>query len=125
VEDHVILPGFVPDDELPALYAAADVFAFPSLLEGFGLPPVEAMACGAPVAASRAGPMPEVLGAAARYFDPSDTGDMASTLVELLESEERRAACREAGYERAARYSWEHTANATLEVYEATARAPG
>ena len=118
VEDALKAVGFVADEELPAYYGTADAFVFPSLVEGFGLPPLEAMACGAPVAASNASPMPEVLGDAPAYFDPYDAADMASTILRLLEDREHRALHRQRGFARAAAFSWDRTARATLEIYE-------
>ncbi len=116
--DAVILPGFVPDEDLPALYAGATVFALPSLYEGFGLPMLEAMACGTPVVASRAGALPEVGGDAALYVDPTDVEALAGTLARCLKDADLRAAMREAGLRRAAQFTWERTARETAAVYE-------
>ncbi|MEJ2745770.1 MAG: glycosyltransferase family 1 protein [bacterium] len=109
--------GYIPAEELPLYYNAADVFIFPSLYEGYGLPPLEAMACGTPVLASRAGSLPEVLGDAATYFEPTDPEEMAHRLVELVGSESEKARLREKGIAQAAGYSWESCARATLELY--------
>jgi glycosyltransferase involved in cell wall biosynthesis len=107
--------GYTRDEELPALYAAASVFAYPSLYEGFGIPPVEAMACGTPVVASTAGALPEVLGDAALLVDPHD----ASALTEALEAAARdNGTLRRRGIERAALYSWPKAAAETWQVYE-------
>jgi glycosyltransferase involved in cell wall biosynthesis len=84
LQDRVILTGFVPDDELVYLYSRAYALVQPSLLEGFGLPAVEAMACGVPVIASRAGSLPEVVGPAGVYFDPTNVSSMASTIGDFL-----------------------------------------
>ncbi len=116
--DDVILTGFVEDRELPLYYNAAEVFAFPSLAEGFGLPPLEAMACGTPVASSHAGPMPEILGAAADYFNPRSTKDVAEMLLKLLASAPRRERFRTRGLAQAKKYSWTTTAAETLASYE-------
>jgi glycosyltransferase involved in cell wall biosynthesis len=110
--------GYVPDTELPALYAAARVFAYPSLYEGFGIPPLEAMACGTPVVASTAGALPEVLGDAALLVDPTDEHALAEALCAAAED---RGTLRRRGLERAARYSWPRAAAETWEVYEAAA----
>src|SRR5262249_58867790 len=83
LEDRVILTGFVPDDDLVFLYGRAYALVQPSLLEGFGLPAVEAMACGTPLVSSRAGSLPEVIGEAGVYFDPTDIGSIAAALPRL------------------------------------------
>lgn len=110
--------GYVPADDLPLFYNAADVFIFPSLYEGYGLPPLEAMACGTPVLASQAGSLPEVLGDAAVYFDPADPEEMAHRLAELVGSGVEKARLREKGIAQAAGYSWESCARATLALYD-------
>jgi len=117
VRDSVILPGFVPDELLPALYAGATLFVLPSLYEGFGLPVLEAMACGVPVVASRAGALPEVGGEAAHYFDPTNVENMTQTIIDCLQDTQLRAAMREAGLRQAARFSWRRTARETAQVY--------
>ncbi len=109
--------GYVSDEELRALYSACLAFVYPSLYEGFGLPPLEAMACGAPVVASRASAVAEVTGGAARLFDPSNTEELTCLLLELLDDEAARRALSEAGLRRARDFSWEKTARATLDVY--------
>lgn len=106
--------GYVPDDELPALYAAASVFAYPSLYEGFGIPPLEAMACGTPVVASTAGALPEVLGDAALLVDPTDEAALADA---LLAAAEDRGTLRRRGLQRAAGFTWERAARETWQVY--------
>lgn len=120
--DDVILTDFVEDAELPLYYNAAEVFAFPSLAEGFGLPPLEAMACGTPVASSNAGPMPEILGEAADYFNPRSTRDVAETLLKLLADPRRRDRFRRRGLAQVKQYSWATTAAETLASYEAALR---
>jgi glycosyltransferase involved in cell wall biosynthesis len=110
--------GYVSDADLPALYAAASVFAYPSLYEGFGIPPLEAMACGTPVVASTAGALPEVLGDAALLVDPYDEGALAEALRAAVDD---RGTLRRRGIERAARYSWQRAAAETWRVYEAAA----
>ena len=114
----VIMPGFVPDADLAALYAGATVFALPSLYEGFGLPVLEAMACGAPVLTSRAGALPEVGGDAAMYVDPEDVDAIAAGLEQYLRDRDLRAEMRKRGFEQAAKFSWEKTARETARVYE-------
>ncbi len=105
VRGDVVLTGRVPDEDLPALYAAADLFVFPSRYEGFGLPVLEAMACGTPVLTSRAGALPEVAGAAGSYVDPDDDRGLADRMCELVADGDRQAAFRAAGLAQAARFS--------------------
>jgi glycosyltransferase involved in cell wall biosynthesis len=111
--------GYVPDAELPALYAAARVFAYPSLYEGFGIPPLEAMASGTPVVASTAGALPEVLGDAALLVNPYDENALAEALQAAAED---GGQLRRRGLERAARYTWPKAASETWHIYEAAAR---
>jgi glycosyltransferase involved in cell wall biosynthesis len=117
IADRIRFLGWVSDEDLEGLYAAATCFAFPSLAEGFGLPVLEAMQRGVPVACSTAGPLPEIAGDAARYFDPLDVADMALALSDLLRSERLREELAGAGRERAHSFTWEQTARETLESY--------
>ncbi len=123
--DSAMRLGHVALDELVALYSAATVFAYPSLAEGFGLPVVEAMACGAPVLTSNVSSLPEVAGDAAHLVDPVDTDAIRDALRHLLEDPERRSDLRQRGFERAATFSWERTARETLELYRKLAAAGG
>jgi glycosyltransferase involved in cell wall biosynthesis len=109
--------GYVPRAELAALYGAATVVAYVSRYEGFGLPPLEAMACGAPVVASRVASLDEVLGDAAEVVPVGDLDALAQALVDLLNDDDRRAALGQAGRWRAARFRWSDTAAATADVY--------
>ena len=118
----VVLTGYLGDEDLRALYASCRAFVYPSLYEGFGLPPLEAMSCGAPVVAGRCGAVAEVAGGAARLFDPARKDELARALVELLGDEGARRRLSEAGLRRAAEFSWERTARLTLEVYEEARR---
>lgn len=109
--------GYVADADLPLLYAGAGAFAFPSLYEGFGLPPLEAMACGVPVLTSSASALPEVVGSAALCVDPQDVADIRAGLLRLLTDEAFRRRARQAGPERAARFTWKGCAEQTASVY--------
>ena len=108
---------YVPDGDLPTLYSLARVLAFPSLHEGFGLPILEAMACGTPVLTSDRSAMAEIGGGAALLVDPLSVGALADGLSTLLRDETMRAACREAGLSRAAAFSWRTVAERTRSVY--------
>lgn len=118
----VIRPGFVDDRQLRALYHGAAVFVFPSLWEGFGLPPLEAMACGAPVVASDRSAIPEVLGDAYVGVPPEDPAALAQALRGLLSSDARRAELRVRGQRIAAGFSWRRAAERTMEVYRRVLR---
>lgn len=109
--------GFVPERTLAALYRLASVFAFPSLYEGFGLPPLEAMACGTPVVTSRLSSLPEVVGDAALLVDPYSENEIADGLERVLGDATLAADLRARGRERAARFSWERSARAIHEGY--------
>lgn len=111
----VILPDFVSDDDLPALYAGATLFVYPSLYEGFGLPVAEAMACGAPVVSSNASSLPEVGGDAVLYFDPRDVDAMAETIRRALSDESLGNDLRARGLAQAKKFSWEKAARQLLE----------
>ena len=122
----VVLAGYLRDRDLRALYSSCLLFVYPSLYEGFGLPPLEAMSCGAPVVAGRAPAVAEVAGGAARLVDTDRPGEFARALIELLEDDAARRALAAAGLRRAAEFSWERTARHTLEVYaEALRRKTG
>lgn len=118
LEDEVIATGYVADSDLPTIYSGADVFVYPSLYEGFGLPPVEAMACGAPVITSNTSALPEVVGDAAVTVSPTSTGEIAAALERVLGDERLRRDLRARGEERAATFTWRETARRTLRVYD-------
>jgi glycosyltransferase involved in cell wall biosynthesis len=105
VQDRVKFLGYVPDEDLATLYQGAKAFIFPSLYEGFGIPLLEAMACGCPIAASNTSSIPEVCGSAAVYFDPHNIDDMAKTISNLLTSESLQSKCRRLGLERVKSFS--------------------
>jgi glycosyltransferase involved in cell wall biosynthesis len=109
--------GFLPDDELPAWYRAAEAFVYPSLFEGFGLPPIEAMACGCPVISSTRGSLGEVVGDAAVIVDPEDVNSLRRAMSAVAADESAREQLREAGLKRAQCFNWEKTAAATINVY--------
>lgn len=111
--------GYVPRSDLAPLYGAATIVAYPSLYEGFGLPPIEAMACGAVVLASRTASLPEVLGEAAAFAPARDVAGLAAALRDLLADRERRAHLATAAITHTRRYSWTATATATADVYRA------
>ena len=116
IEERVFFLDYVPSEELPALYAGAEAFILSSLYEGFGLPVLEAMACGTPVIASRVGALPEVAAAAAVLIDPHDVQGMASAMAAVLGDPTMREAMRQKGLEQAQRFSWERTALLTLDI---------
>jgi len=122
---HIHVLGFVPSGALPDLYRAADVFVYPSLYEGFGMPPIEAMACGCPVISSARGGLEEVLRDAAAIVDPEDTHSVARALRALASDHVLRDRLRAAGLAQAARFDWSRTAAETLKVYERAANRTG
>ena len=115
--------GFVSDGDLLQLYNACDLFVFPSFYEGFGLPALEAMACGRAVACSSTTALPEVVDGAAILFDPYALDEMARAMADLLLDAELRARMERLGLQRAAHFSWQSTAQRTLEVFHEVARA--
>ena len=118
VRDRVIFPGWVADEDLPAVYSGAAALAFPSEFEGFGLPVLEAMACGAPVVCSNTSSLPEIAGDAALLVDPLDTDAITAALRRVLSEPELSATLRTRGHAQAAKFSWERAAQETVAVYE-------
>ncbi len=113
--------GYVPEEDLPALYSGAMCFVYPSYFEGFGLPVLEAMQCGAPVIAGNQTSLPEVAGDAALFFDPFDTGALGEAIARVLDHPDYRADLRVRGLKRAAEFSWIATARLTMKAYERAA----
>jgi glycosyltransferase involved in cell wall biosynthesis len=125
VADRVHFPGFVDDADLLHFYGACDLFVFPSFYEGFGLPILEAMACGRAVACSNLTAMPEVADGAGILFDPHSSDEIARAITDVLIDPELRARLERLGTQRAAHFSWEQAARRTLDVYYDVAGAPG
>jgi glycosyltransferase involved in cell wall biosynthesis len=121
LKERVRLLKHVPDRHLAALYTAAGVLALPSFYEGFGLPALEAMACGTPVVVARRGALPEVVGDAGLLVDPDDSDDIAAAVEQVLLHQETRSQLRKLGLRRASQFTWEYTAAKTLQVYRSLA----
>lgn len=115
--NRIVFPGYVPREDLPALYSAAEVFVFPSFYEGFGLPAIEACACATPVVASDTSSLPEILAEAAQLVSPSDSDGMAEAVEKMLADESCRDELSRRGVGRAGLFTWERTARETLAVY--------
>ncbi len=119
----VVFAGYVPDNDLETLFKEASVYVFPSLYEGFGLPPLEAMAHGCPVASSNRSSMPEILGEAALYFNPEDKEDIINTVLKVLDNKIERERLIALGYEQVKKYSWWDCALNTSKIYQAVLRS--
>ncbi len=124
LSSHLRFTGFVPDEELPFFYNCCKVFVYPSIYEGFGLPPLEAMSCGAPVITSNVTSIPEVVGDAGILINPLNIIELQEKLYEVLEGEELNLSLREKGLKRAAEFNWKSTAGKTLKVYESLLEEP-
>lgn len=118
LEGHVIFPGFVDDDDLPALYSAAEMLAYPSIYEGFGLPILEAMACGTPVATSRTSSLPELAGEAALLVEPADVAGITDAMRRLLQDSDLRRRLVAEGFGQARKFTWDKAARQLLGIYE-------
>ena len=123
VRDSVILTGYVPESDLPALYSSALCFVYPSYFEGFGLPPLEAMKCGAPVIVGNRTSLPEVVGDAGLTVDPFDIDAIAGAIRKLMNDSTLRATLSQKGQERASAFTWRDTARQTLRIYQEVARS--
>src|SRR5205085_7429851 len=119
----VILTGYVPEADLPALYSGALCFVYPSYFEGFGLPPLEAMKCGAPVVVGNRTSLPEVVGAAALTVDPFNIEAIAAAMKRLMRDSQLRQELSLKGQQRAGMFDWRETARRTLEVYQEVAQS--
>lgn len=117
LNDKVIFTGYVKDEDLVYLYNATSTFVLPSLEEGFGLPAIEAMACGAPVVVSNRGSLPEIVGNAGRYFNPYDSVDICKAIQDVLEDTALRTTMSEAGKSRSTQFTWEAAAAKTLSLF--------
>ncbi len=122
VAGEIVFKGFAESRDLPYWYSASTIFVYPSLYEGFGMPVVEAMACGAPVIASNTSSLPEVAGDAAILVDPSNIGAIGDAIQALTDQENLRRSMRERGFVQASQFSWHRTARETASVYEQAAK---
>ena len=118
LHDHVHFTGYLDDADLPALYSAAEVFVFPSLYEGFGLPPLEALACGTPVVTSNTSSLPEVVGDAALTVDPYAVADLAAAIERALTDRALRTMLRQRGLLQAQRFTWQRAAQEVFGIYQ-------
>jgi len=118
IGERVVFTGYIQQEDIPALYSAADLFVFPSFYEGFGLPPLEAMACGTPVVCSNAASLPESVGDAAIMVEPEEIETLAGAMDRVLENESIQKHLIARGFEQAKKFSWENTARATIKVYQ-------
>jgi glycosyltransferase involved in cell wall biosynthesis len=124
LKEKVLFAGYVPIADLPIVYNLADMFVYPSIYEGFGLPPLEAMACGTPVVTTAVSSMPEHVGDAGVLVPPQDEQALSQAMFEVLANQELRDQLAVKGPQQAARYTWKRTAQATLEVYQQAMRGP-
>ena len=120
ISDNVIFTGYVPYEDLPYFYNSCSVFVYPSLYEGFGLPPLEAMSCGIPVITSNIASIPEVVGDSALLINPFDTEELKIALEKVLENAALSEELSKLGYARSKLFNWEKTASETLKIYEET-----
>jgi alpha-1,3-rhamnosyl/mannosyltransferase len=117
-QSHVYVLGFVPDTDLVTIFNLATVYCQPSFAEGFGIPVLQALACGTPVVCSRTHSLPEVAGDAAVYFDPYNINSVADSLKQVLDNQKLRSALKSRGLIQAGKFSWDKTAADTIRVYQ-------
>jgi glycosyltransferase involved in cell wall biosynthesis len=122
VRDQVFFTGYVPEEHIPLFMNGAELFVFPSLYEGFGLPVLEAMSCGTPVISSNRSSIPEIVGSAGVLVDPTNIRELADHIIELLRNREERIRLSQLGIERASRFSWSEAARQTLKAYQSVIR---
>ncbi|WP_195988712.1 glycosyltransferase family 1 protein [Clostridium sp. D53t1_180928_C8] len=118
IDDKIIFTGFIPDDDLPIFYNAAELFVYPSLYEGFGLPPLEAMSCSTPVITSNLTSIPEVTNNCAILINPLYTDELSSSIIDLLNSDSLLQEYSQKGYNNSLKFTWKNTAIYTLKAYE-------
>lgn len=116
--DDIVFSGYVPNIDLPAIYSQASLFLYPSLRESFGIPLLEAMACGTPIITSNTSSMPEVAGEAAVFVDPTDANQIADAILQLQKNNELKEKLKAIGFSRISRFTWQHNAELTLSVYK-------
>ncbi|MBU1992373.1 MAG: glycosyltransferase family 1 protein [Patescibacteria group bacterium] len=121
LQNEIVMPGLVPEEDLISLYSTATIYVFPSLYEGFGLPPLEAMQCGTPVVCSNASCMPEVCGDAVLFFNPNDLSDIAEKVHTLYKDKNLQKKLIKKGLEHVQKFSWEKMAKETLKLYNSVA----
>lgn len=124
LEKDVIFPGYLEDLELQKIYSVAKIFVFPSLYEGFGIPPLEAMASGCPVVSSNVASLPEVIGDSGLLIDPKNAHNLADAVISLIENDKIRAMLIERGYRRVQKFTWENSAKVALYVFESMKKTP-
>lgn len=120
IKNHIYTPGYIDSDDLPLLYSCSSIFLFPSLSEGFGMPVLEAMACGVPVITSNTSSIPEIAGNAARLIDPYKTESIAEAILELGENVQLQSELSARGIQQAEKFRWTKVAEKTMEIYERT-----
>ena len=117
VRRQILLTDYLHDEDLRALYSSCRAFVYPSIYEGFGLPPLEAMACGAPVIASHIPTLVETLDRAAHFFDPQSSEQLAQAIIEVTTNQDLRQRLTSAGLQRVSQFSWERTGQLTMDIY--------
>ncbi len=122
LEQDIIITGYLPDEQLPILYNMALAFVYPSLYEGFGIPPLEAMACGVPVIGSNVSSLPEIIGEAGILIDPNEVNDLSDAIFRVVTSVELRQSMSQRGLVQAGKFSWDDCARGTLLVYKSCER---